>query len=228
MLKKFVAISFMFPLAAAAAPVVEGTYVSGTNKRVHISSFDYEGSKHYELFLANMETDSGSSMVIASKAKLIQDNQTLIFTAPENPYLEYQPNLGCRVEVKFLPNEIELKSLSNCTNVERAFNGSYVYSKQSSFVPKKFQGFWGNCQYPKEMRDQAFLSEDEGSPDGYYGFRVIKVVPISSNELEVTGGFYYERSPFVSEVRYKYLADKSVHIKAGWEDSPSVYRKCRN
>lgn len=228
MLKKFVAISFMFPLAAAAAPVVEGTYVSGTNKRVHISSFDYEGSKHYELFLANMETEGDSSMVIASKAKLIQDNQTLIFTVPENPYLEYQPNLGCRVEIAFSPNEIELKSLSNCTNVERAFNGSYVYSKQSSFVPKKFQGSWGNCQYPKERRDQAFLSENEGSPDGYYGFRVLKVVPISSNTLDIIGGFYYERHPSVSRVSYKYLSDKSVRIQADRHDSPTTYKKCRN
>jgi len=71
MLKKVLVLFSVLPLTAMAAPVVEGTYVSGTNKRVHLSSFNYEGSKHYELFLANLIGDS--SFVIASKAKPIQD-----------------------------------------------------------------------------------------------------------------------------------------------------------
>lgn len=75
--KAFVLLATL-PLTAMAAPVVEGVYVSGTNnnKRVHLSSFEYEGAKHYELFLANMIGDS--SFVIASKAKPIQDSQTVV------------------------------------------------------------------------------------------------------------------------------------------------------
>ena len=47
MFKKALVIFSILPLTAMAAPVVEGTYVSGNHKRVHLSSFDYEGAKHY-------------------------------------------------------------------------------------------------------------------------------------------------------------------------------------
>ncbi|MEN2752494.1 hypothetical protein AAIR29_12720 [Psychrobacter sp. FBL11] len=226
MFKKSLVLLFILPLTAIAAPVVEGTYVSGTNKRVHLSSFEYEGAKHYELFLANMIGDS--SLIIASKAKSIQDDNTVIFTVPESGYLDYQSNLGCRVEVAFSTNEIQLKNLSNCTSIEKSFNGSYVYSKQSSIIPKEYQGSWGECQYPKSSREQAFLSENEGSSNGVQRFRVIKVDPISSNELNVTGAFYYEAEPSISTINYEYLSDKSVRIKADWNDDSSTYKKCRN
>lgn len=226
MFKKALVLLFILPLTAMAAPVVEGTYVSGSHKRVHLSSFDYEGSKHYELFLANLTGDS--SFITASKAKPIQDAQSIIFTVPESAYLEYQPNLGCQVEVKFSPNEIQLKSLTNCTSIEKAFNGSYVYSKQSSIVPQKYQGSWGECQYPKSSREQAFLSENRGSSNGTQRFDVIKVDPISSNELNVTGAFYYEADPVIHTINYKYLPDKSVRIKADWDDNSLIYKKCRD
>lgn len=226
MFKKALVLLFILPLTAMAAPVVEGTYVSGSHKRVHLSSFDYEGSKHYELFLANLTGDS--SFITASKAKPIQDAQSIIFTVPESAYLEYQPNLGCQVEVKFSPNEIQLKSLTNCTSIEKSFNGSYVYSKQSSIVPQKYQGSWGECQYPKSSREQAFLSENRGSSNGTQRFDVIKVDPISSNELNVTGAFYYEADPVIHTINYKYLPDKSVRIKADWDDNSLIYKKCRD
>lgn len=225
MLKQALVLFFILPLTAMAAPVVEGVYVSGTNKRVHLSSFDYEGSKHYELFLANMIGDS--SFVTASKAKPIQDGSIVVFTVPESGYLDYQSNLGCQVEARFSPNEIQLKNLSNCTSTERAFNGSYVYSKQSSIVPRKYQGAWGECQYPKSNREQAFLSESEGSSNGTQRFKVIRVDPISSNELNVTGAFYYEADPVIHTINYKYLPNKSVRVKADWNDNSSLYKRCR-
>lgn len=226
MLKQALVLFSILPLTAMAAPVVEGVYVSGTNKRVHLSSFEYEGAKHYELFLANMIGDS--SFITTSKAKPIQDGSTVVFTVPESAYLEYQPNLGCQVEVKFSPNEIQLKSLNNCTSIEKAFNGSYVYSKKSSLVPKKYQGAWGECEYAKASRQSAFLSDSTGSSNGTQHFKVIKVEPGSSNVLNVTGAFYYEANPVVDSVRYEYLADKSVRIQAGWNDSASTYKKCRD
>lgn len=226
MFKKALVLFSILPLTAMAAPVAEGVYVSGTNKRVHLSSFDYEGSKHYELFLANMIGDS--SFVIASKAKPIQDNQTVVFAVPESGYLDYQSNLGCRVEVAFSPSEIQLKSLNNCTSIEKAFNGSYVYSQQSSVIPKKYQGSWGDCDLPKAIREPAFLSENRGSSNGVQRFDVIKVDPISSNELNVIGAFYYEAEPSISRIKYQYLPDKSVRIKADWDDNSSIYKKCRD
>lgn len=226
MLKKAIALSSILPLTAMAAPIAEGTYVSGSHKRVYLSSFEYEGAKHYELFLANMIGDS--SFVTTSKAKPIQDNSTVVFTVPESAYLEYQPNLGCQVEVKFSPNEIQLKNLTNCTSVEKAFNGSYVYSKQSSIIPKKYQGAWGDCDLPKAIREPAFLSENKGSSNGTQRFDVIKVDPMSSNELNVTGAFYYEADPVIHTINYKYLSDKSVSIKADWDDNSSNYKKCRD
>ena len=226
MFKKALVMFSILPLTAMAAPVAEGTYVSGSNKRVHLSSFDYEGSKHYELFLANMIGDS--SFVTTSKAKPIQDNQTVVFTVPESGYLDYQSNLGCRVEVAFSPNGIQLKNLSNCTSTEKAFNGSYVYSKQSSLVPKKYQGAWGECEYPKASRQSAFLSDSTGSSNGTQYFQVIKVEPYSSNLLSITGAFNYESDPVVHTVEYQYLADKSVRIKADWNDSALTYKKCRD
>lgn len=225
MLKQALVLFSILPLTAMAAPVVEGVYVSGTNKRVHLSSFEYEGAKHYELFLANMIGDS--SFITTSKAKPIQDGSTVVFTVPESAYLEYQPNLGCQVEVKFSPNEIQLKNLTNCTSIEKAFNGSYVYSKQSSIIPKKYQGSWVDCDLPKAIREPAFLSGSKGSSNGTQHFKVIKVEPSSSNVLNVTGAFYYEANPVVDSVRYEYLADKSVRIQAGWNDSASTYKKCR-
>ena len=111
MFKKALVLFSILPLTAMAAPVVEGVYVSGSHKRVNLSSFEYEGAKHYELFLANMIGDS--SFVTASKAKPIQDNSTVVFTVPENRYLDYQSNLGCQVEVAFSPNEIQLKNIVN-------------------------------------------------------------------------------------------------------------------
>ena len=224
MLKQALVLFSILPLTAMATPVVEGVYVSGTNKRVHLSSFEYEDAKHYELFLANMIGDS--SFVIASKAKPIQDGSTVVFTVPESGYLDYQSNLGCRVEVDFSSNEIQLKSLTNCTSTEKAFNGSYVYSKQSSIVPQKYQGSWGECQYPKSNREQSFLSENRGSSNGTQYFKVIKVEPSSSNELNVTGAFYYEADPVIHTINYKYLPDKSVRIKADWNDNSSIYKKC--
>lgn len=224
MFKKAIALLFILPLTAMAASVVEGTYVSGSHKRVHLSSFDYEGAKHYELFLANLIGDS--SFITASKAKPIQDGSTVVFTVPESGYLDYQSNLGCQIETRFSPNEIQLKNLSNCTSTEKAFNGSYVYSKQSSIVPKKYQGAWGECQYPKSNREQAFLSESEGSSNGTQRFKVIRVDPISSNELNVTGAFYYEADPVIHTINYKYLPDKSVRVKADWNDNSSLYKKC--
>ena len=214
------------PLTAMATPVVEGVYVSGTNKRVHLSSFEYEGAKHYELFLANMIGDS--SFVIASKAKPIQENQTVVFTVPESGYLDYQSNLGCRVEVAFSTNEIQLKNLSNCTSTEKAFNGSYVYSKQSSLVPKKYQGSWGECEYAKADRQSAFLSNSTGSSNGTQHFKVIKVEPNSSNVLNVTGAFYYEAEAAIHTIEYEYLPNKSVSIKDDWNDASSTYKKCRD
>lgn len=226
MLKRALVLFSILPLTAMAAPVAEGVYVSGTNKRVHLSSFEYEGAKHYELFLANMIGDS--SFVIASKAKPIQDNSTVVFTVPESGYLDYQSNLGCQVEARFSPNEIQLKNLSNCTSTERAFNGSYVYSKKSSIVPKKYQGSWGDCDLPKAIREPAFLSDSKGSSNGTQRFDVIKVDPISSNELNVTGAFYYEADPVIHTINYKYLPDKSVRVKADWNDNSSLYKKCRD
>ncbi|NRD70934.1 hypothetical protein HQR03_10350 [Psychrobacter okhotskensis] len=226
MFKKAFVLFATLPLTAMAAPIAEGTYVSGSHKRVYLSSFEYEGAKHYELFLANMIGDS--SFVTTSKAKPIQDNSTVVFTVPESGYLDYQSNLGCQIEARFSPNEIQLKNLSNCTSTERAFNGSYVYSKQSSIVPKKYQGAWGECQYPKSNRDQAFLSESEGSSNGTQRFKVIRVDPISSNELNVTGAFYYEADPVIHTINYKYLPDKSVRVKADWNDNSSLYIKCRD
>ena len=224
MFKKALVIFSILPLTAMAAPVVEGTYVSGNHKRVHLSSFDYEGAKHYELFLANLTGDS--SFVTASKAKPIQDSQTVIFTVPENRYLDYQSNLGCQIEVAFSPSEMQLKNLSNCTSTEKAFNGSYVYSKQSSLVPKKYQGAWGDCDLPKAIREPAFLNASGGSSNGVQRFDVIKIDQISSNKVNVTGAFYYESNPVVDSVRYEYLANKSVRIKAGWNDTASTYKKC--
>ena len=224
MLKQALVLFSILPLTAMATPVVEGVYVSGTNKRVHLSSFEYEGAKHYELFLANMIGDS--SFITASKAKPIQDDSSVVFTVPESGYLDYQSNLGCRVEVDFSSNEIQLKSLTNCTSTEKAFNGSYVYSKQSSIVPQKYQGAWGECQYPKSNREQSFLSENRGSSNGTQYFKVIKVEPSSSNELNVTGAFYYEADPVIHTINYKYLPDKSVRIKADWNDNSSIYKKC--
>lgn len=226
MLKQALVLFSILPLTAMAAPIAEGTYVSGSHKRVHLSSFEYEGAKHYELFLANMIGDS--SFVTTSKAMPIQDNSTVVFTVLESAYLEYQPNLGCQVEAAFSPNEIQLKNLSNCTSVERAFNGSYVYSKQSSVVPKKYQGSWGDCDLPKAIREPAFLSDSKGSSNGTQRFDVIKVDPISSNELNVTGAFYYEADPVIHTINYKYLSDKSVSIKADWDDNSSNYKKCRD
>lgn len=226
MLKQALVLFSILPLTAMAAPVVEGVYVSGTNKRVHLSSFEYEGAKHYELFLANMIGDS--SFITTSKAKPIQDNQTVVFTVPESGYLDYQSNLGCQVEARFSPNEIQLKNSSNCTSTERAFNGSYVYSKKSSIVPKKYQGSWGDCDLPKAIREPAFLSANRGSSNGVQRFDVIKVDPVSSNELNVMGAFYYEANPVVSTINYKYLPDQSVSIKADWNDASSTYKKCRD
>jgi hypothetical protein len=226
MLKQALVLFFILPLTAMAAPVAEGTYVSGTNKRVHLSSFEYEGAKHYELFLANMIGDA--SFVIASKAKPIQDGSTVIFTVPESGYLDYQSNLGCQIETRFSPNEIQLKNLSNCTSTERAFNGSYVYSKQSSIIPKNYQGSWGDCDLPKAIREPAFLSDSKGSSNGTQRFDVIKVDPISSNELNVIGAFYYEAHPVIHTINYKYISDKSVSIKADWDDNASNYKKCRD
>lgn len=226
MLKKALVLFSILPVTAMAAPVMEGVYVSGTNKRIYLSSFEYEGAKHYELFLANMIGDS--SFVTASKAKPIQDNSTVVFTVPESGYLDYQSNLGCQVEARFSPNEIQLKNLSNCTSTERAFNGSYVYSQQSSVVPKKYQGAWGDCDLPKKIREPAFLSANRGSSNGVQRFDVIKVDPISSTELNVMGAFYYEADPVVSTINYKYLPDKSVRIKADWNDASLTYKKCRD
>lgn len=226
MLKKALALFLVLPLTAMATPVVEGVYISGTNKRIHLSSFEYEGAKHYELFLANMIGDS--SFVTASKAKAIQDNDTVVFTVPESGYLDHQSNLGCQMQVRFSPHEIQLKNLSNCISTERAFNGSYVYSKQSSVVPKKYHGSWGDCDYPKASRESAFLNENEGSPNGTQHFKVIKVEPSASNELNVTGAFYYEADPVIHTINYKYLPDNSVNIQADWDDEPSNYKKCRN
>lgn len=226
MLKKALVLFSILPVTAMAAPVMEGVYVSGTNKRIHLSSFEYEGAKHYELFLANLIGDS--SFVTASKAKPIQDNQTVVFTVPESRYLEHQANLGCRIEVDFSTSEIQLKSLNNCTSIEKAFNGSYVYSKQSSFVPKIYQGSWGDCDLPKAIREPAFLSENRGSANGVQRFDVIKVDPISSNELNVTGAFYYEAEPVISAIKYKYLSNKSVSIEENWDGHPSIHKKCRN
>lgn len=226
MLKQALVLFSILPLTAMATPVVEGVYVSGTNKRVHLSSFDYEGAKHYELFLANMIGDS--SFITTSKAKPVQDGSTVVFTVPESGYLDYQSNLGCSVEVDFSSNEIQLKSLTNCTSTERAFNGSYVYSKKSSIVPKKYQGSWGDCDLPKAIREPAFLSDSKGSSNGTQRFDVIKVDPISSNELNVIGAFYYEADPVIHTINYKYLSDKSVSIKADWDDSSSNYKKCRD
>ena len=226
MFKKALVLLSILPLIAMAAPIAEGTYVSGSHKRVHLSSSDYEGAKHYELFLANMIGDS--SFVTASKAKPIQDNSTVVFTVPENHYLDYQSNLGCQIEVAFSPNEVQLKNLSNCTSTEKAFNGSYVYSKQSSSVLKKYQGSWGDCDLPKAIREPAFLSDSKGSSNGTQRFDVIKVDPISSNELNVIGAFYYEADPVIHTINYKYLSDKSVSIKADWDGNSSNYKKCRD
>ena len=184
MFKKALFLFSILPLTAMATPVVEGVYVSGTNKRVHLSSFDYEGAKHYELFLGNMIGDS--SFVTASKAKPIQDGSIVVFMVPESGYLDYQSNLGCQVEARFSPNEIQLKNLSNCTSTERAFNGSYVYSKKSSIVPKKYQGSWGDCDLPKAIREPAFLSDSKGSSNGTQRFDVIKVDPISVSYTHLT------------------------------------------
>ncbi len=226
MLQKALVLFLMLPFTAMAAPVVEGVYVNGTNKRVHLSSFEYEDAKHYELFLSNIIGDS--SFVTASKANPIQDNKTVVFTVPESAYLEYQPNLGCQIEVTFSSNEIKLNNLNNCTSTEKAFNGSYVYSKQSSFVPKIYQGSWGDCDFAKEDREPVFLSENRGSSNGVQRFDIIKVDPVSSSELNVTGAFYYEANPAISTINYKYLPNKSVRIEEDWADSPSIHEECRD
>ena len=51
---------------------------------------------------------------------------------------------------------------------------------------------------------------------------------MSSNELNVTGAFYYEADPVIHTINYKYLSDKSVNIKADWDDNSSNYKKCRD
>ena len=93
---------------------------------------------------------------------------------------------------------------------------------------KSIKALGGECQYSKSSREQAFLSDSKGSSNGTQRFKVIRVDPISSNELNVTGAFYYEADPVIHTINYKYLPDKSVRVKADWNDNSSLYIKCRD
>lgn len=228
MFNKIIASLFAAPLTAIASPnpVVNGTYINGTHNRVHLSHFKYEGVQNYQLFLAN--PNGQSSLVVSSKAKPIQDNQTIIFTVPENPYTDSQPNLGCRINVKFSPQEMDIQSLERCTKAEKGFDGSYAYSEKSSVVPEKYRGVWGECEYAKAERQSVFLDSSAGSPNGVQRFEVLNWTESAANELTVTGVFYYESDPTMHTIQYQYLKNGNIQVKSDWDDDFSVYKICRD
>jgi hypothetical protein len=230
MIKKlFALIIALLPLAATAAPVIEGVYVSHPSKRLHLESWDYEGTVQYGLTLANLNGES--SYVVASKARKVQDNQKVIFNTPENRYItmedEVDENAGCLIEATFSPNEIQLKSFDGCRQVAKYFNGSYAYSKASSYVPSKYWGKWGECEYPADSRDAAFLNATSGSTSGTYKFDVIGVGYSSPKEINLTGVYHVEGTQSVSEIKFEYLPNNKVRTTNDITDSPTVHEKCK-
>lgn len=230
MTKRLFALIALLPLTATAAPVIEGVYIGHPSKRVHLESWDYEGTLQYGLTLANLNGES--SYVVASKAKKIQDNQKVTFTTPENPYIVMEEgvdkNAGCLVEASFSPNEIQLKNLSGCSQVEKSFNGNYAYSKSSSYVPSKYWGKWGECKYPADSRDAAFLNATSGSTNGTYRFDVIGIGYSSPKEINLTGVYHVEGTQSVSEIKFEYLPNNKVRTTNDIDGSPTVHEKCRN
>ncbi len=229
MIKKFFALIALLPLTATAAPVIEGVYIGHPSKRLHLESWEYEGTIQYGLTLANLNGES--SYVVASKAKKIQDNQKITFNTPENPYItmdgEVDKNAGCLVEATLSPNEIQLKSLSGCSQVEKTFNGSYAYSKASSYVPSKYWGKWGECEYPADSRDAAFLNATSGSTSGTYRFDVIGIGHSSPKEINLTGVYHIEGTQSVSEIKFEYLPNNKVRTTNDIDNSPTVHQKCK-
>lgn len=230
MTKKLFALIALLPLTATATPVIEGVYVSHPSKRLHLESWEYEGTVQYGLTLANLNGES--SYVVASKAKQIQDNQKVIFNTPENRYItmegDIDENAGCLIEAIFSPNEIQLRSLDGCRQVAKSFNGSYAYSKASSYVPSKYWGKWGECEYPADSRDAAFLNATSGSTNGTYRFDVIGVGYSSPKEINLTGVYHVEGTQSVSEIKFEYLPNNKVRTINDISNTSTVHEKCRN
>jgi hypothetical protein len=230
MIKKLLALIALFPLTAYAAPVTEGVYIGHPSKRLHLESWKYEDTIQYGLTLANSNGDS--SYVIATKANKIQNNQKVTFNVPENIYItmdgEVDKNAGCLVEATFSPNEIQLKSLAGCSSVERAFNGNYAYSKKSSYIPSKYWGKWGECEYPAGSRQGPFLNATSGSTEGTYRFDVIGIGHTSPTEINLTGVYHIEGTQRVSEIRFDYLKNNRVRTNNDISNSPTIYNKCKD
>lgn len=217
----------MMPLYALATPVQEGVYISG-NKRIHLSSYIRDGIRNYELFLANFT--GSSSFVTTSKSKTIQNNDTVIFTVPPDPYADVQTNVGCMVQAKFSPDEVFLRAYNNCPSVEQAFNGNYVYSKEAGTIPKKYWGKWGYCHFDKASREgeQPFISAHTGSADGTYRFDVLKINEASPKKLSLVGAFFDEGYAATHSVTFEYLSNNRVRTNVDWSEDSYIYEKCRD
>ena len=72
MTKKLFALIALLPLTATAAPVIEGVYIGHPSKRLHLESWDYEGTLQYGLTLANLNGES--SYVVARVIPPINKN----------------------------------------------------------------------------------------------------------------------------------------------------------
>ena len=222
MKKLLIASLTVFPLYATAAVVTEGTYIGSQNKRISLANWEYDGVQQYSLMLVDKYRNT-TSYLTTVKANKIQNNQRVIFNVPHNPYDKdddrQASKSNCQVEVKFTGSEFQLKSLGGCSFDERIFNGSYVYSKKASLIPKKYWGKWGDCSEP------TYITEDSVSVESYYNFGVLGYDE-TDNKLIVNGVTFDHGSVNSNYLTFKFLKNDAVSFNADWNDGFETLKSC--
>jgi hypothetical protein len=221
MKKLYIACIAALPLFAYAAPVTEGTYIGSQGKRINLAHWEYDGVQQYSLMLVDSYRDN-TSYLMTSKSSKIQSDQKVLFNVPNNPYEDDDSGSesNCQVEINFLNNEFQLKSLNGCSSIERIFNDSYAYSKKSSSIPKKYWGKWGDCSEP------TYIKEDQVSIDSYYNYGILDVEEIS-NKLRVTGVTYDEGSVGTNDITFEFLNNNRVSVNMDYWDDNKEYQNLK-
>lgn len=132
----------IFP--ALAEPITDGIYTN-LDKKVYISSTKIDdGGYLYTLIAFPNEKDIYYLNGVSGSKLTDSDSITL----KSHPSMSGSNSTeSCQNTLVFAGDDVEIIPATNCSVSEKAYKGIYKYSRESSVLPTKYRGYWGenNC-----------------------------------------------------------------------------------
>lgn len=208
--------------AQANTTIPDGTYIGSNSNILNFGTGENSETNRleYNLFIFSSEIHNGSYFTaLPTNANGL--DYKLFFSSPPDPYDNITPS-PCQITASLLENNrILIKTEESCSKAEQSFDGEYIFSAESTFIPQKYWGEWGECGI-----EPAHIAKADVSADGYYHHMVLGY-ELQNNTLIVDGFNLDERQVRRGNISFHFLPNDKVTINTYWDSKFSNLKKCK-